>query len=185
MTTERWKPVVGYETSYEVSDQGRVRSIDRVIHRKQWDRNNNTMTSTDYHYRGRLLKPAPTRSGHMMVLLGRGHNKQVHTLILEAFVGPRPKNQEACHSDDNPSHNTLDNLGWGTRSKNLLDAVRNGKKAVGQKVKNAKLIEKDIPSIRLQSIGPRGSIAALARKYNVCDATIRQVRDNKSWKAFR
>ena len=46
--------------------------------------------------------------------------------LLEAFVGPCPSGQEACHANDDPRDNRLENLRWDTRSANALDSVRNG-----------------------------------------------------------
>jgi len=57
----------------------------------------------------------------------RGKNVSVHTLVLEAFVGPCPPGEEALHADDNPANNRWpENLSWGTRSKNLADRIANG-----------------------------------------------------------
>lgn len=58
---------------------------------------------------------------------GKIHQKKVHRLLLEIFVGPCPPNGECCHFDDNRSNNDLSNLRWGTRRENSLDAVRNGR----------------------------------------------------------
>ncbi len=67
-----------------------------------------------------------------MTLDGRKNGKRqratrhVHTLMLTAFVGPRPANFECRHLDGNPTNNRLENLAWGTRSENQCDAVRHG-----------------------------------------------------------
>lgn len=185
MTQEIWKPVVGHEGAYEVSNLGRVRSIDRVVKRKHWDRYSGTMMLVDYTYCGRVLRPGDRQAGHVSVAIGKGNSRDVHLLVLEAFVGPCPEGHEACHHDDNPVNNVVWNLRWGTRSSNLLDAVRNGKRPVGEHHHNAKLRAKDIPVIRKKATsGPRGIISALARKYGVAWAQIRQVRDGGSWRSI-
>lgn len=84
------------------------------------------MLRVRYRYKGRLLRPAPGTSGHLSVLLGRGNNVAVHTLVLTAFVGPRPEGREALHGDNGVHDNSLDNLRWGTRSENILDDIRRG-----------------------------------------------------------
>lgn len=113
MTNERWLPVQGFDL-YEVSDQGRVRSIDRAFPR----------------HVGRVLRPSANHKGHLSVGLShRGATtlKRVHILVLEAFVGPRPKGMIGLHRDDDKSNNAVENLYWGTYSDNAADAVRNGK----------------------------------------------------------
>lgn len=115
---ESWKPVVGWEDSYEVSDKGRVRSVDRIIETK----------TGDQHLKGKVLSPAYYK-GYPRVNLcknRKGRSAWIHRLVLEAFVGPCPANHEACHWNDNPSDNRLENLRWGTRADNTLDKVRNG-----------------------------------------------------------
>ena len=118
--SERWLPVVGYEGYYEVSDQGRVRSVDRVVpHGKRWKA-----------MQGKPLKPSPNcRSGIRVVTLskcGKRNQRQVHVLVLLAFVGPRPPDKEGCHRDDDHANNSLSNLYWGTRAENVRDCIQNG-----------------------------------------------------------
>lgn len=179
---EVWKPVVGYEGRYDVSDLGRVRSLDRVEEYLRQDQySGRTLVIRRFH-RGRLLRAGRTASGHLSVVLGRGQTKQVHVLVLEAFVGPCPEGLECCHHDDDPSNNRLGNLRWGTRSDNLNDAVRNGKKPIGEQHYFAKLKAADIPKIRRECQASRGSISRIARQYGVNETTIRQVRDGRAWR---
>ena len=110
--SERWLPVQGFER-YEVSDKGRVRSLPREFPRCA----------------GRVLKPGINHKGHHSVCLSNnGSTKQfrVHILVLEAFVGPRPKGLLGLHLDDDKANNNVENLYWGTYSDNAADAVRNG-----------------------------------------------------------
>jgi hypothetical protein len=53
-------------------------------------------------------------------------NRSVHTLIIEAFVGPRPEGLECCHNDGNSLNNRPENLRWDTRKANAADAVKHG-----------------------------------------------------------
>ena len=114
MTPEVWKPVVGHDNAYEVSDLGRVRSVNRTVvctnrHGSQERRN----------YKGCLLKPGPSRSGHVSVALGKGNTRAVHQIVMEAFVGPCPEGHEVLHLNHTPTDNRLVNLKYGTRSENL------------------------------------------------------------------
>lgn len=120
-TAEIWKPVVGWEDRYEVSDHGRVRSVDRVLE---------LPSGQTRRYKGRVLNPGAHPAGHQIVGLyrdGKGKHVYVHTLVLEAFAGPRPGGCEALHWDDDPTNNNISNIRWGSRSDNLADMLRNGR----------------------------------------------------------
>lgn len=113
---ENWRPIPGYEGLYEVSDHGRVRSVDRVVQTKVGPQ----------RWKGKVLSPITKPSGYYFVALGKKRRAYVHHLVLEAFRGPRPEGHYGCHLDDNPVNNKVDNLVWGTPSDNSYDKVRNG-----------------------------------------------------------
>lgn len=121
-TPERWLPVVGYEGYYEVSDHGRVRSLDRLVDLPPY--------GAKKRVRGRIMATTKGRLGHMWTRLSRDGKTEValgYVLMLEAFVGPRPIGYQACHNDGDPSNNHLSNLRWGTPSENAMDAVIHGR----------------------------------------------------------
>ncbi len=164
-----WKPVVGYEEIYEVRpgrDGGRVRRV-APIKRSRVGKELFNICSL----------------GYARVVLSKPNSKpkyvRIHTLILEAFVGPKPKRAEACHADDIKMNNTLDNLYWGSRSDNINDAIFNGGRtypekkikilngyAKGETHGMSKLTNKQRKEIVLQRIAgvPRKDLAA---KYKV------------------
>lgn len=121
---EQWRPIPGYEVQYEVSDHGRVRSLDRMVPGKDG-------RLTFYH--GKELKPWVQNSGHLKVGLGNNRREYIHRLVLLAFVGPCPSGMEACHGNDDPSDNRIDNLRWDTRHENGLDRLRNGINTIANK----------------------------------------------------
>lgn len=104
MATERWMPVVGYEGHYEVSDQGRVRSLDRKDFKGR-------------SIRGQIIAQGDNRTDGSkqihLTLDGVRHTHAVHNLVLEAFVGPRPHRGAREHINGNRHDNRLINLRWG------------------------------------------------------------------------
>lgn len=113
---ETWKPIPGYENEYEVSDHGRVRSLDRTITTKRGIRKRR---------KGQMLGYTLNSTGYPRAWVGE-KKRLVHHLVLEAFVGPRPPNHVSRHLDGNPLNPRLDNLAWGTQSENMLDKQRHG-----------------------------------------------------------
>jgi hypothetical protein len=122
MTQEIWKDVPGYEGQYQVSDQGRVRSLDRVVMCE-----GAVKGSYESRKKGRLLRPGPSNFGHLSVVLGRRNTRMVHDLVLRTFVGPPPDKHECCHNNGNPADNRLENLRWDTRGANIRDAMKQGR----------------------------------------------------------
>lgn len=178
---ERWLPVVGFEGLYEVSDLGRVRSVDRV---EVYERvlANGRMVRISRHREGRMLRPGTVKSGHQLVALGRGRSKLVHALVLAAFVGPRPAGHDSCHYDGDPANNRLSNLRWGTRAENVHDAQRHGTfrggSGPGEASPRARLNDAQVRTIRAAN---DDQIAVLAAEYGVTRSAIRAVRSRKTW----
>lgn len=119
---ELWKPVVGFEGSYEVSNLGRVRGVDRIIGGPHGPR----------LWKGRVLRAGASacgrhkRLGVMLLLGGKFKTMRIHRLVMAAFIGPCPKGLEVCHNDGNASNNHLANLRYDTRSENIKDQLRHG-----------------------------------------------------------
>ena len=113
---ERWLPVVGYEGLYEVSDQGRIKS---VAHRAK----NGVFFPEKIRVSHAGANTHPTIS---MYRDGISKRFYVYRLVLEAFVGPCPEGMVACHWNDDPSDNRLENLRWDTEKANQADKMRNG-----------------------------------------------------------
>lgn len=118
---EEWRTCTR-DRNYEVSNLGRVRSLDR------WENylSKNKKQFTRFR-KGKILSPGTTVAGHKLVVLGGQFSICVHILILEAFVSPCPAGMECLHGVLGPGDNRLENLKWGTRSENMRDEVRRGK----------------------------------------------------------
>lgn len=121
---ENWRDVPGYEGAYEVSDLGRVRSLDRFI---AFDH----PTRPGLWRRGRMRRTPVGNHGYPTVSLTCTRHRQrarlVHRLVLEAFVGPCPPGMEACHNNGDRTDSRLVNLRWDTSTENNRDTVRHGR----------------------------------------------------------
>lgn len=178
---ENWKPVVGFEGQYEVSDLGRVRSLDRVVTIQRLNWRDGRPQKLSYPVKGQLLIATPNSRGYPRVTLGnKGPTVVVHQLVLSAFVGKCPDGLQALHGNDVKSDNRLANLSWGTPSQNQLDAVRNDRCLLGEQKPNAKLRNADIPAIRAR-LKAEGCIA-IAKDFGVSETAIRNIKDGRSWK---
>lgn len=121
---EEWRPVAR-DPRYEVSSHGRVRSWV-----KPGRSGNVREVPKVLAAAGRRGTRRGTFQGYITVWSGgTGEGKAgvpVHILVAEAFLGPRPEGQEIRHLDGNSLNNYASNLAYGTRSENILDAVRHG-----------------------------------------------------------
>jgi hypothetical protein len=119
---EQWLPIPGRD-GYEVSDLGSVRSLDRIILRRD---------GTTQRCRGQVLRTWDEH-GYLHVRLGTGPHYFVHRLVLMAFVGRCPDGQEGLHKNGDAGDARLVNLRWGTPSENARDRIRHGTCAMTQK----------------------------------------------------
>lgn len=172
---EHWLPVVGLEGLYEVSDHGRVRSIDRVIYKLYSNGKRKTLL------RGRLLSLISRNNGcgqrYFVVNIG-SQVRYVHRLVLEAFAGPCGNGMEARHLDGNPSNNDLTNLKWGTVEENTGDRGRHGNFTKGERNGSAKLKDEDVIAIRQSNSSDKD----LAIQYGVSRTCILKIRLRRRWR---
>lgn len=114
---ERWLPAVGYEGFYEVSDCGRVRSLDRRIARK---------SGASTVLRGRLLRQGSYSNGYLFVCLhmnGSHRSESVHRLVAKAFFPNADADSlQVNHKDGDRRNNCAFNLEWVTCSENHAHA---------------------------------------------------------------
>lgn len=166
-TNEIWKPVVGFEGLYEVSNLGQVRSLDR-------------QTRGGFKP-SRILKPQTQWTGYTQVGLTRPGQRQqykkIHVLVAEAFL-PNPDNKpQMNHKNGIRNDNRLENLEWVTISENHKHAFRElGKKpsraALGKPSPRRKLSKEQVEAIRSDT----RSQTAIAEDYGVSQQTISNVK---------
>ncbi len=168
---EVWLPVVGWEGLYEVSDWGKVRSLDRVVL---------CHDGRQLRICGRLLRTCPDRKGYLTAKLWKENRERtcrVHTLVAEAFLGPRPAGMDVCHGSADRTDNRAANLRYGTRAANMADKLRDGTAQRGEKGNGAKMTEVEVLAIRIS----RESGVAMAHRYGISTAQVSRIRTGKRW----
>ncbi|WP_375292188.1 NUMOD4 motif-containing HNH endonuclease [Sphingomonas melonis] len=168
MTNERWLPIVGYEGLYEVSDLGRVRSLDR-------------RDSRGNRIKGCMRKLGVMKHGHLNVTLCKGgkmETRNVHRVVLETFEGPCPDGMECLHRDGVASNNHLTNLRWGTSLENSADAQRHGTIARGPINGRSKLAVETVIAIRAAA----GTTREIASRFGVSCGHVSRIKNKVDWK---
>ena len=160
---EIWKPVKGYEDSYEVSSLGNVRGLKYNI----------------------ILKPH-IKNKYLAVNLYKDTCKHfyVHRLVAEAFIPNVLNLPEVNHIDCDKHNNSAENLEWCNRIRNLNHSYENGLKRIGESHGQHKLTEQEVLQIRNEYVknSKDKSLHKLAEKYNVHWSTIQAIVTGRIWK---
>lgn len=176
---EIWLPVDEAEF-YEVSNLGRVRSVDREFIRADGQRQCR---------RGRVLTPTRVGRNYLSVTLRFGKRRTVHRMVAIAFLGPRPgEDFIVAHNDGDPSNNRLDNLRWATPSENQQDSIRHGTKyshPVGSKQADrnprAQLTWSQVELMRAEYAKGGASERQIAERHGIGKSQAHNILSGKSW----
>lgn len=166
---EMWKAIPGYEGLYEVSNLGRVRSVDRT------EKCSNGFVRSRS---GTELKSYPVEGGYLDVQLSKEHrhvHRLVHAIVAEAFIGPRPNGLVVRHLDGNPTNNAVTNLAYGTQSDNLRDWPN-----YGGRTSNQKLTIEQVREIR-RMLTSGGTLRGIAAHFGVAPGTIFAIKKNRTF----
>ena len=178
---EIWKDVVGFEGLYQVSTLGRVKSLERRARNGCGTR----------RVRERILKPGlmwkskNTNKKYRIVGLAKEGTvvmQLISTLMLTAFVGPRPLGGQALHWNDISTDDRLINLYWGNIKDNAQDAIRNGRIKHGQDNYQASATNDIVRKIRRLYATGNYKQVDLARKFKRSSVWIHNVVHYKKWK---
>ena len=116
---EIWKDVKGYEGFYQVSNLGRVRSLERDVYHPRGN--------VIRHMEEKILVQNIGKLGYAYVNLslnGKMKTIKTHRLVAEAFI-PNPENKpQVNHKDEVKNNNVVDNLEWCDAQYNALYGTR-------------------------------------------------------------
>ena len=180
MENEIWKDIPEYVGYYQVSNLGRVRSLDRYV--KDMNRNRIQFIS------GKILKPSDSGKGYLKVYLTKNSKKRsffVHRLVAEAFI-PNPNNlPEVNHINLNKSKNYVENLEWVSSSENkkhyVSTEIGRQKRAQGGRTRFNNIVKGKINNIIEDYTSDKVcTIQQLADKYGICKSTVTKILKEKN-----
>ena len=126
----------------------------------------------------KALKPRPNSKGQLRVCIGK-KMMFIHRLVAEKYIANPMNKPQVNHIDGNKLNNKVDNLEWVTNKENRLHAVKKGLHISGECCSWAKLTSIDVLYIREHN---EITSKELSNKFNVSVMTIRDIRQNKTWK---
>jgi len=174
--SETWLPIFGYTGLYSVSNQGRVRSLDRKV--KHY-------SGSDRKMNGRILNPTKSSNGYLTVYLSREGVKKnfcIHQLVLEAFIGSRPLGYQGSHLDGDRKNNRLVNLKWESVADNQNRRASHNTSNRGERQGASKLNNNSVRYMRgVYALGGY-TYSYFARMLNVSPTTIANAIKRKTWK---
>jgi hypothetical protein len=150
---ETWQPLPN--TKYQISSSGLVKSPS-----------------------GQILQGQITAKGYRRFTIyesGVASSRSGHSLVMEAFVGPRPKGMIIRHIDGNPTNNRLSNLQYGTHSQNESDKRTHGTTLLGEKHHRCKIPFSTVKEIRASS----ESLRSIAKRFNINKRYVITLRQGK------
>lgn len=171
---EIWKDIIGFEGIYQISDLGRVKSLERVIMRSD---------GKPYPVRQRIIAVNKyfdsTGNGYLGVCLifkGKRKTKHIHRLMAESFLSNPNNHPQLNHIDGNKFNNVLSNLEWCTASENVKHAYRTGLK-LPTRLSKTHLKEFEIREIKRLAKNKLMRQIDIAKKYKCSVATVSSIKN--------
>ena len=141
--SEIWKDIEGYEGLYQVSNRGRVKSLERIVMRKN---------GRPYSVPELIKERQIDHKGYDRIGLNKNGKKKrffVHRLALQAFNPSSDETLEVNHIDGNKLNNNVENLEWVTSSENSIHAFKNNlHNHQGERNTNASITDSEAKEIK-------------------------------------
>lgn len=166
---ETWKDIPGFEGAYQVSDLGRVWSLDRVV----------AVGAGSRRLRGQIMAVQQHPGGYRQVRLPGG-SLLVHRLVAAAFLGPCPTGYEVAHGDNDRTNNRLSNLAYATHGENLSHMLVHGTRQWGERNPQAVLTRDQVEAVKqLRASGQ--TYKSIAAGLPVTDKTVGKIVRGERW----
>lgn len=172
MELEIWKDIPEYIGYYQISNLGRIRSLDRIIN------NSSIRNNGKLFIKGKILK-ASNVCGYLRLVLSKNNKSKgfyVHRLVAISFINNKHNKKEVNHIDGNKKNNNYLNLEWCTSLENTIHAEKNNLR----KILNLK--RSDVSNIK--SKHNRGiSAHKLSDQFGVSTSTIYNILHSRNRKS--
>lgn len=176
---EIWKDIKDYEGAYQVSNFGRVKSLDRAV---------NSRYGGKRKVEGVLLKFIPDKDNYSKVNLKKnqkGKRYFVHRLVAAAFIDNKENKPQVNHINGLKKDNNIKNLEWVTLSENRRHAydtgLQSGINRRGEKNNFSKVTKNQV--IEIRSTYKKGVVTykELSEKFNISSTGIGSIIKRRSW----
>ena len=176
-------PVIGSETEFEISSDGVVRSLSRLV--------NSPVAGGERMHRGRVMKHLIVKGYPAIQSSRNGIRKTiyVHRMIAELFI-PRIQGKDCVnHKDGNKENFKIDNLEWCTHLENMQHAYRTGLAKApiigpGEKCPASKLNDKKVSDIKSMLLSGKTHLS-IAKIYGVSKGCIGYISRGETWSHVR
>lgn len=177
MSKEKWKDIPGFESCYQASTFGRIRSKKRVVVYSN---------GAVYKYPSKVLVPGITPSGYYTLTLCKDtlrYSRRVCRLIAKTFIKNPFNKLQVNHKDGDKLNDSVKNLEWATASENQIHRYSVLKKGVptGEQHANSKMNNKKVKELRILYASGKYSQRELANKYGITQPTANEIISKKLW----
>ena len=161
--TEVWRDITGYEGLYQISNTGRVKSLDRI-------------NNVGRHCKERMLSIGLDGTGYLMIGLykmGKRYPTNIHRLVAIHFIANPGGKPQVNHIDGDKTNSIVTNLEWCTEAENISHAHRVG-------LAKSKLTKEEVEAIKnLKNKGLSQKI--IGKMFNIDQTTVGKIYNNKCW----